>query len=1342
MSILRKPLFVKSLIAAFSLGLLAPVYAQKMHTLAGFEYGRVEAPSGDEWQSVGRLSLNKEEPRAYFFTYHDTVSARNLLPSEAGAYFKSLDGAWRFKWVGNPEERPEGFQRDGFDTTGWDFIEVPGCWNVQGIQKDGSLKYGVPIYANQPYIFYHKVEVGDWKGGVMRTPPEDWVTYKDRNEVGSYKRTFSVPKDWDGRRVLLNFDGVNSFFYLWVNGKYVGFSKNSRNTASFDITDYLRNGENTVSAEVYRSSDGAFLEAQDMWRLPGIYRSVYLTSVPAVHVRDLAVTPELDSSFDQGTLRIRTELDNLSGQKAEGFKVRYKLYQNRLYTQETTPTSFTVTSVFPQTAKGAAFVAETSLLVNNPKLWSAEEPNLYTLVGELLDRKGRVTQVFSTVVGFREIEIKDTPASEDEFGLAGRYYYLNGKTIKMKGVNRHEFNPATGNTLTLEQMKAELMLMKRANINHIRLSHYSNDPRFYYLCDLYGLYLEDEANVESHAYYYGKASLSHVPEFRDAHVARVIEMAAAHVNHPSIVIWSLGNEAGPGENFVHAYDALKAFDDSRPVQYERNNDIVDMGSNQYPSIAWMKEAVKGTYDIKYPFHVSEYAHNMGNAGGNLKDYWGAIESTNFFVGGAIWDWVDQSLYNYDPVTGDRYFAYGGEFGDKPNSGMFSMNGITFADLTPKPAWYEVRKVYQNAHFSWKSAGEGIVEIFNERYFTSFDDLDLFFVLLKNGEVVREGQLPLHATAPRSSTLVSLPFSSKDFASDPAEYTVRLELRIKSDEPWAEKGYVQMAEELPLKPFGTPSAIASLTDPSAQLAVTTDGTSTCFTGDGFEITFDDAKGTIYDYSRGGKHLITPGRGPVLDAFRAPTDNDNWAYEAWVANGLHALEHKALGRELHKNEDGSYSILYKVLSQAPHKYKITGGVSGRYEIAELPEDGDEADRFMFLTTQVWTIYPSGVVTLDAGISSSRSGLALPRLGYVMHLPKEMSTFEYYGRGPWNNYNDRQDGAFLGKYTSSVADNFVNFPKPQSMGNREEVRYAALTDAQGDGLRFLARDTMSVSALPWSALQMTLAPHPYLLPESDGTYLHLDLGVTGLGGNSCGQGPPLAYDRVMSDPHTFGFVIVPAERKEVRLAPSPYMPVLLSRDISGKVVAEAKGTVLYRVNGGKVVKYTGSFDLRKGGKVTAFPEGKEWLASEVTFAPIESIPVTVKEASSQETYGGSAANLLDRNPSSIWHSMYSVTVAGYPHWVTFDAGEMVLMKGFTLLPRQDGSDNGDIKKYSVQVSSDGKAWSEPVAEGEFKAGKSEKKVLFSKPVKARYIRFNALSSQNGADYASASEFALLAD
>lgn len=1118
-------------------------------SLEGFAYGPAQAPDGKEWESPERLALNKEQPHAWFFTFPDTESARRVLPEE-GAYYLSLDGTWKFHWVGNPQERPERFYEPEFDVSGWDDVTVPMQWNVAGIGKDGSLKYGVPIYVNQPVIFAHQIAVDDWRGGVMRTPPQDWVTYKDRNEVGSYRRTFTLPASWDGREIYLNFDGVSSFFYLWINGHYVGFSKNSRNTASFDITPYLHaKGENVVAVEVYRNSDGSFLESQDMFRLPGIFRTVSLTSTAKVQVRDLRVRPDLDASYTHGKLRIETDIRNLGKKLAKGYTLSYTLYANELYSDVNTlvPDLSAVAQVAP-TAVGATTLAVAEMQVPDARKWSAEEPWRYTLVGELKDRRGRTVETFSTTVGFCKVEIRDTPASEDEFGLAGRYYYINGKTVKLKGVNRQEINPATGNAITGEQMEREIMLMKRANINHVRNSHYSCTPYWYYLCNKYGIYLEDEANIESHEYYYGDASLSHVPEFRAAHVARVMELAHAHVNHPAVVIWSLGNEGGPGKNFEAAYEALHAFDPSRPVQYERNNDIVDMGSNQYPSIAWINGAVTGKYDIKYPFHVSEYAHSMGNAVGNLIDYWKAIESTNFVCGAAIWDWVDQALYYYDKETGERYFAYGGDFGDKPNSGMFCMNGILFPGHSPKPAYYEVKKVYQNVGVKPLDMTRGEIEIFNKSYFTTLAGYKLVWELYKDGEKIEESEAfraPRRVIGPRESAVYGIPY---DYAAlDPgSEYFVKVRFLLAEDKPWAKAGYVQMEEQLPVKAAGAKPSIAALTAEMPAPEVTWDGRygdetvasdepmRTTVRGKGFTVVFDDRQGTIHSLEYDGRPVILPGAGPKLDALRAPVDNDNWAYKSWFEKGLHNLKHTAVSRIcIDEGADHTVRLIYSVVSQAPNAATIEGGTSGHYKVVENTDRPFGPDDFRFVTNQTWTIYPDGSIELYSEIASNDSTCVLARLGYSLQLPRELENYDYYGRGPWNNYNDRCSGAFIEHYRSTVQDQFVAFPKPQSMGNRESVRWCALTDAQGDGLVFVADSTMSASALPWSAMEMTLAPHPYQLPESTSTHLHLDLGVTGLGGNSCGQGGPLDRDRILASEHVMGFLIRPVRQASIASA-----------------------------------------------------------------------------------------------------------------------------------------------------------------------------------------------------------------
>lgn len=1333
----------------FCLALATQSFADQ--PLKGFTYASaVNAPTGKEWESPENLALNKEQPHAYFFPFQDIESARKVLP-ENSKFWQSLNGDWKFHWAPDPDSRPKDFYHTDYDVTAWDVIPVPSSWNIYGIQKDGSQKYGTPIYVNQPVIFQHRVSVDDWRGGVMRTPPAHWTTYKHRNEVGSYRRDFDIPQDWDGREVFISFDGVDSFFYLWINGKYVGFSKNSRNAANFNITPYLQKGKNTVAAEVYRSSDGSFLEAQDMFRLPGIFRTVALYSVPKVHFRDLVAIPDLDVDYKDGTLTIDAEIRNLDKKAVKNYKVYYSLYANKLYSDENTLVDGILSPVIEKIETGETGKVRTVFAVKAPQKWSAEFPYRYTLVAELKDKKNRTLETVSTIVGFRKVEIKDTPASEDEFGLAGRYYYLNGKTVKLKGVNRHETNPAVGHAITREMMEKEVMLMKRANINHVRNSHYPDDPYWYFLCNKYGIYLEDEANIESHEYYYGDASLSHPVEWKNAHVARVMEMVHANVNNPSIVIWSLGNEAGPGKNFVAAYDALKAFDTSRPVQYERNNDIVDMGSNQYPSIGWVRGAVQGKYDIKYPFHISEYAHSMGNACGNLVDYWEAMESTNFFCGGAIWDWVDQSMYNYDPKTGTRYLAYGGDFGDTPNDGQFVMNGIVFGDLEPKPQYYEVKKVYQNIEVKALDVEKGNFEIFNKYYFKNLgDDYLLVWSLYEDGKPVQTANPMNIELAPRQRKQITLPYNYAALKKD-AEYFVKVQFVLKDKKAWADKNFVMAEEQIQVKEATGRPLISEVTKNAGELeiVINPEKKGMQVKGNGFEVVFDSQTGSIYSLTYGDEKVITDGNGPKLHALRAFTNNDNWFYQPWFEHGLHNLVHKVKEFKV-INENGRIMLSYTVESQAPNGARIKGGTSsGKNSIEELTDREFGANDFKFTTNQIWTIYPDGSIELQASITSSRPSLVLPRLGYEMRIPKQYADFTYYGRGPVDNYPDRKSGQFIEQYTNTVAGEFVNFPKPQDMGNHEDVRWCALTNQSGKGAIFIATDRLSASALPYSALDLILASHPYQLPKAGDTYLHLDCAVTGLGGNSCGQGGPLVHDRVFAGPHTMGFIIRPAQKERLsalaNVTPAGEIPLSITRDRAGMVeVSSAKedAVILYSLNGSKKVNtYTAPIPMREGGTIKAWYKENAKVSAAMKFEKIEAIRTEVIYASSQESGEGDAAHLTDDDPNTIWHTMYSVTVAKYPHWVDLDAGEVKEIKGFTYLPRQNGN-NGNIKDYSIQVSMDGKEWGTPVKKGTFANDSKEQKVLFEKPVKARYIRFTALSSQNGQDFASGAELTILAN
>ena len=1296
-------------------GMLCAPAAWADGTLGGYFYQQQEAPTGWEWQSPDSVAVNKLQPHAWFFSFRNIDEARKVLP-ENSSYWKSLDGMWKFHWAPNPDERPKDFFRTDYDVSKWDDIKVPMSWNMAGLQRDGKNKYGDPLYSNQRVIFQHSWQpMNDWKGGVMRTPPKDWMTYRNRNEVGSYRRTFSVPADWKGQEIYLNFDGVDSFFYLYINGKYVGFSKNSRNLAEFNITPYLNKEgeENTVAVEVYRHSDGSFLESQDMFRLPGIFRTVALTAKPQVQVRDFKAIPDLDETYSNAKLHITAQLQNLSKKAIKGYTIQYSLYANRLYSDENTLLSGVTASASltgKLNAQGEIELEATLDAANKVNLWSAEAPHRYTLVGELKDGKGRTVQTFSTFVGFRKVEIKETLAEKDEFGLAGRYYYLNGQPIKLKGVNRHENNVKAGHTVSREQMEHEVFLMKRGNINHVRNCHYPDAPYWYYLCDKYGIYLEDEANIESHQYYYGKQSLSHVPEFRNAHIARNMEMVHATVNHPSVVIWSLGNEAGPGKTFVDCYNAIKAYDTSRPVQYERNNDIVDMGSNQYPSIAWVQGAVQGKYKLKYPFHISEYAHSMGNACGNLIDYWDAIESTNFFMGGAIWDWVDQALDKQDPATGKTYWAYGGDFGkdNKPNDGMFCMNGIMRPDLTPKAQYFEVKKVYQNVGVKAIDMKQGQIEIFNKNYFEPLKNYQIVWSLYKDGVCVKKNQ-PLQGAknivGPREKGIYTLPY---DYASLDAnsEYFVTVQFLLGKDMPWAKKGYVQMEEQLRVKGADVAAlSIAAVAKNGKAMKYQLDKAAkrANITGENFQVAFDLNTGAIYSLKYGNQIIIKDGNGPKLDAYRAPTDNDAGIgyHNAWFKNGLYDLQHVVKSWTCIPNKkDGTYKLDFTVESQGKEGCDVNYGNRDRdpescYNFEKNKRALTDAD-LKFTSRQIYTIYKDGSIEMQSAIGANRSKVVLPRIGYSMVLPSELNQYDYYGRGPVNNYNDRKTSQFIGWYHSPVAEQGIMLPKPQAQGNREEVRWCAVTNSQQQGVVFISDSTMSASALPWSQQELTLAAHPYQLPKSSGTHLHLDAKVTGLGGASCGQGGPLTPDQVRSTPTTFGFIIRPAVKSE--------LPNLVKVSAMGR----------------KMVK-----DIMQQMK-----QNQQNTGLQIAFA------------SSQEPDEGDASYLVDGDPSTIWHTMYSITLAKYPHWVDFDAGKQKAIKGFTYLARQDGSLNGCIKDYEIYVSNDNKNWGEPVAKGSFEKTAKQQKVMFGKPVKARYVRLRALNEQSGQDYASGAEFTLVTE
>ena len=681
-----------------------------------------------------------------------------------------------------------------------------------------------------------------------------------------------------------------------------------------------------------------------------------------------------------------------------------------------------------------------------------------------------------------------------------------------------------------------------------------------------------------------------------------------------------------------------------------------------------------------------------------------------------------------------------------------MNGIVFGDLEPKPQYYEVKKVYQHIGVKAIDTEKGVFEIFNKYYFKNLaEDYQLVYSLYEDGKPIMTGKPMDINIAPRQRAQITLPYDHASLKKD-AEYFMKLQFILKDQRPWAAKGFPMAEEQILIKEATDRPSISEVTAGAAKLdgfVLDKDTKRILIKGADFEAIFDPQTGSIYSLKYGNETVIADGNGPKLDALRAFTNNDNWFYAPWFEHGLHNLIHKATEYKVLNKGNGTLVLSFTVESQAPNAARIKGGTSsGKNSIEELTDRKFGSNDFKFVTNQIWTVYPDGSIELQSSITSNRSSLVLPRLGYVMKVPQQYSNFTYYGRGPIDNYADRKSGQFIEQYTNSVAGEFVNFPKPQDMGNHEDVRWCALTNQAGNGVVFVATDRLSASALQYSALDLILASHPYQLPKAGDTYLHLDCAVTGLGGNSCGQGAPLVHDRVFANQHSMGFIIRPAGKElsvVANVAPAGDLPLSITRTPAGMVEltsAKKDAVICYSIDGSKKVQeYTEPVPMRNGGTIKAWYKDSKDISSTMKFEKIESIQTQVVYASSQESGEGDASHLTDGDPNTIWHTMYSVTVAKYPHWVDLDAGEVKNIKGFIYLPRQDGN-NGKIKDYSIQVSMDGKNWGTPVQKGTFDNSSKEKQVEFAKPVQARYIRFTGLSSQNGADFAGGAEFSVIAD
>jgi beta-galactosidase len=1248
-----------------------------------------------EIENEQMLGINKEPAHATLMPY---ASMQEALAAKrhASSLCRSLNGSWKFYWVPRPEERPVDFYKPDFDVSAWKEIPVPSCWQLLG--------YGTPYYRNLGYTFQR-----DWPR-VMSEPPRNWTAYEERNPVGSYRRDFEVPTEWKDRRVFLTFDGVDSAFFLWINGQKVGYSVNSRNAAEFDITPYVKPGTNMVAAEVYRYSAGSYLEDQDMWRLSGIFRNVTLWSAPQVHIRDFFIKTDLDAQYRDATLAAILKIKNYGGQASSPCAAAVALFD----LQGKPMPGLTAQVKVPGLAAGAETAVTLSLNVANPAKWTAETPNLYTSVLSL-KAGDQTAEILSARIGFRKVEIK------------GPVFMINGVPVKLKGANRHENWPDTGHYVSEERMIRDLEVLKQCNCNHVRTCHYSDDPRWYELCDEYGIYLNAEANVESHGYGYGRASLSNPPSWEAAHVDRNVANVESFKNHPSVVIWSLGNEAGSGPNFLAALRAVKALDTSRPVHYERfgtgPDNPADIDSQMYTHPDAVVRIGQDTHRTK-PFYLCEYAHAMNNSMGSIGEYNDAFDKYPNLMGGAIWEWEDQGIWNRrDP--NHVFLAYGGGFGEVPNDHYFIHKGVVFSDRSPKPHYPEAKKAYQWVGFEPGDLSKGQVKIRNKYAFITLSGFRGSWTVAEDGRVIDSGNLEPLDLAPGTDETITIPV--KKISPVPgAEYFLRVSFALGRDELWAKTGYEVASAQFKL-PIEAPAVATDATKIKPVELEQTDSQITV-SGAGFAVTFDKADGSISRLVRDGVNLLAAGGGPKLHLWRAPHQTDDmWAYRSWTAAGLTDLQRTTVRFAGEQPEPSIARV--EVVTRAEGK----GGFSATH-------------------SALYTIWDDGSIAVDNAVTFQGRRIPLARLGVRLLLDPRLDRFTYLGRGPMENYADRKRGFDVGLYASTVREQMTPYAKPMECGNHEDVRWAAVAGAGAPGLLVQADGgPLQVSALPYTDEVMTPVEYSVDLPASTSTVLCVSSRTLGVGSNGCGPRPLDQYI-VWTEPTTFSYVLrlLPAGQGDLpalgRVAPQRRAAAVTGqRGRDGLIsltcpTADAK--IEYAPGESAWQTYTGPFEMKQTGPVLvrAVADGALPYRGAICVAPYtDRAKWRIVSASSYQPGEGEPAHAIDGDPGTFWHTRWSPDVPKHPHELVVDLGAVTRIAAVLYTDRAD-MDHGRVRDYEIYLSEDGKTWGEPAAQGRFGRSAGEHTIRLPAPVAARFLRFVALSEVNNQDYATVAELAVV--
>jgi beta-galactosidase len=950
-----------------------------------------------DWENPEMFNQNREAPHATMISFADELSALEADRLNS-PNFISLDGIWKFSYVDSPDKRPYWFFKDDYDVRDWDDIEVPSNWQMKG--------YDVPIYVNITYPFE------------MNPPfiPHSW------NPVGSYKRTFNVPAEWNNKEVFLHFGAVSSAFYIWVNEQMVGYSEDSKVPAEFNITKYLKKGNNTLSVEVYRWSDGSYLEDQDFFRLSGIQRSVFLHARPKTFISDFFVAGDLENNYKDGLMKLDVSM-RTTDPEAKEFIIEAALFEDdqKVYAETKdlklveNKASVNFTKQFPDIKK-----------------WTSETPNLYTLVLNLKDNFGNNLESVSAKMGFRKVEIFDSQL------------HVNGVAILLKGTNMHEHNDISGHVIDESTILKDIRVMKSNNINAVRTSHYPQQELWYDMCDKYGLFLIDEADIESHGIGYDKdVTLADKKEWAAAHLDRMQRMVERDKNHPSVIIWSLGNEAGDGHNFLDNYRWTKERDLTRPVQYERaekSTNATERHTDIYcPMYAriWEIEAYAKDSKNDRPLILCEYAHAMGNSTGNLQDYWDVIEKYPKLQGAFVWDWVDQGMQKTDE-NGEKYWAYGGDFGEEgiPSDGNFCMNGLTWPDRTGKPGLNEVKKVYQYIGFEPVNLSAGSIKIRNKYFFTDLSEFVFDWDIVSDGVAVKSGKLSFPGFKPGRDTIVNIPVSGIEVAPG-AEYFLNLKVSRSDEWNYVPEDHVYASAQFKLPIAGKP--ITAKLDQLAVLQTNSEGKKLEVSGSDIKIVFDLEKGTMESFIYKGKPMIN--KGPEPDFWRPPTDND-YGYDmdkklgVWKKAGEKAIIKKA---NISQPEMGKAVITFEYDIPGYNGEKIAG----------------------YVTT--YTVFSSADVIIKNQFSKVSDKVPeIPRMGMQMQLPEDYMNLKWFGRGPHENYIDRKTSADVGLYESTVDDQYVPYIRPQENGYKTDTRWLTLTDENGSGLLVTGNPLICFAAL----------------------------------------------------------------------------------------------------------------------------------------------------------------------------------------------------------------------------------------------------------------------------------------